>query len=120
MKANGVTHYLARAVDHEGEALETVITKTRDCKAALKDRGQSEDREIGRCLNIRADNSHLPFRRQERVMLRFRQMRRLQKFVSVHASHHNNFPTERHLQNRAHFKQSRAAALAVWRSLVAA
>ena len=33
---NGVTHYLWRAVDHEGEVLESVITKTRDRKAALK------------------------------------------------------------------------------------
>ena len=36
MKINGVTHYLWRAVDHEGEVLESVVTKTRDRKAVLK------------------------------------------------------------------------------------
>ncbi|MFM7654672.1 MAG: DDE-type integrase/transposase/recombinase, partial [Paracoccaceae bacterium] len=78
------------------------------------------DREMARWLNNRAENSHLPFRRRERAMLRFRRMRTLQKFASVHASVHNHFPTESHLQNRVHFKQSRAAALAEWRGLLAA
>lgn len=36
VKINGVTHYLWRAVDHEGEVLESIVTKTRDRKAALK------------------------------------------------------------------------------------
>jgi putative transposase len=148
VKINGATHYLWRAVDHEGEILESVVTKTRDRKAALKllkkslkrhgrpenivtdrlrsygaalkDLGRGDDREMGRWLNNRAENSHLPFRRRERAMLRFRRMRTLQKFASVHASVHNHFPTERHLQNRDHFKQSRAATLAEWRCLLAA
>ena len=148
VKINGVTHYLWRAVDHEGEVLESVVTKTRDRKAALKllkksmkrhgrpenivtdrlrsygaalkDLGRGDDREMGRWMNNRAENSHLPFRRRERAMLRFRRMRTLQKFASFHASVHNHFPTDRHLLNRDHFKQSRAAALAEWRGLFAA
>ncbi len=36
VKINGETHYLWRAVDHEGEALESYVTKRRDRKAALK------------------------------------------------------------------------------------
>ncbi len=36
MKINGERHYLWRAVDHEGEVLESFVTKTRDKKAALK------------------------------------------------------------------------------------
>ena len=36
VKINGVTHYLWRAVDHEGEVLESFVTKVRDKKAALK------------------------------------------------------------------------------------
>lgn len=35
-KNNGETHYLWRAVDHEGEVLETYVTKKRDKKAALR------------------------------------------------------------------------------------
>ena len=36
VKINGETHYLWRAVDHEGEVLESVVTKRRDKRAALK------------------------------------------------------------------------------------
>lgn len=36
VKINGETHYLWRAVDHEGEVLESFVTKQRDRKAALK------------------------------------------------------------------------------------
>jgi len=35
-KINGETHYFWRAVDHEGEVLESYVTKRRDRKAALK------------------------------------------------------------------------------------
>ncbi len=36
MKINGETHYMWRAVDHEGEVLDALVTKRRDRKAALK------------------------------------------------------------------------------------
>jgi putative transposase len=36
VKINGETHYLWRAVDHEGEVLESYVTKRRNRKAALK------------------------------------------------------------------------------------
>ena len=36
VKVNGVRHYMWRAVDHEGEVLESYVTKRRDRKAALK------------------------------------------------------------------------------------
>lgn len=52
-------------------------------------------------------------------MLRFRQMKSLQKFASVPASLHNHFATERHLVDRQTFKQTRSAALAEWQSLAA-
>ncbi len=38
VKINGVKHYLWRAVDHEGEVLESFVTKRRDKKAALNRR----------------------------------------------------------------------------------
>ena len=88
--------------------------------APLKDLGRGDDREMGRWLNNRAENSHLPSRRGERAMSRFRSMRTLQKFASVHAPAHKHFPTERHFQNWDTYKLTRAAALAEWRSLLAA
>lgn len=36
VRINGVTHYLWRAVDHEGEVLESFVIRTRDRKAALR------------------------------------------------------------------------------------
>ncbi|WP_299356831.1 IS6 family transposase [uncultured Shimia sp.] len=148
VKINGVQHYLWRAVDHEGEVLESYVTKRRDKVAALKfmkkamkrygkpaavvtDKlrsygaamkviGNAEKQETGRWKNNRAENSHLPFRRRERAMQRFRRMRSLQKFVSVHASVFNHFNQERGLSRRDHFKQNRTAALAEWRGLCSA
>lgn len=148
VKINGERHYLWRAVDHEGEVLESFVTKTRDKKAALKflrkamrkhgrpdvivtDRlrsygaalkeiGNADRQETGRWLNNRAENSHLPFRRRERAMQRFRRIRSLQKFASVHASVFNLFNSERSLTSRSQFKLNRAAALAEWRGLCAA
>ena len=148
VKINGERHYLWRAVDHEGEVLESFVTKSRDKKAALKflkkamrkhgqpevivtdgllsygaalkEIGAAHRQETGRWLNNRAENSHLPFRRRERAMLRFRRMRSLQKFASVHASVYNLFNSERSLTSRANFKMNRAAALAEWRGLGAA
>ena len=148
VKINGETHYLWRAVDHEGEVLESFVTKTCDKASALKflkkamkrcgkpeevvtDRLRSYDaaiREIGngnrqvtgRHENNRAENSHLPFRRRERAMARFRQMRSLQKFAAAHASVHNHFNHDRSLERRPRFKSLRDAALAEWRQLPAA
>ena len=128
VKINGKLCYLWRAVDHEGEVLETVVTAKRDKAAALKflkriikkygrpktivtdglcsypaamkEVGISGRQEAGRRLNNRAENSHQPFRRRERAMQRFRSMKALQQFSSIHAQVHNHFNQERHLVNR--------------------
>ncbi len=52
-------------------------------------------------------------------MLRFRQMKSLKKFASVHASIHNHFSQERHLVDCQTYKLRRSAALAEWQNLVA-
>ena len=132
-------------MDHEGEVLEIFVTKRRDRRAALKflkrtmkrygrplsivtDRLRSygsamkvigvADRQVcGQWLNNRAENSHQPFRRREGAMARFRDIKTLQKFAAVHASIHNHFNQDRHLNRREIFKENRAAALAEWRQL---
>ena len=43
----------------------------------------------------------------------------LQKFAAAHASIHNHFNHDRHLNRRDIFKQNRSAALAEWRQLAA-
>jgi putative transposase len=74
---------------------------------------------VGRWANNRVENSHLPFRRRERAMLRFRQMKTLQKFASVHANVHNHFNLDSHLTDRQTYKIARSAALAEWQNLIA-
>ena len=49
---------------------------------------------------------------------RFRQMKALQKFASVHGSIHNHLNQERHLVDRQTFELRRSAALAEWQSLM--
>jgi putative transposase len=85
--------------------------------AAMKVISNVDKQKTGRWLNNRAENSHQPFRRRERTMLRFRRARTLQKSVSIHSSVHNHFNQERHLYSRENFKLNRAAALAEWRHL---
>ena len=147
VKVGGKMHYLWRAVDQEGEVLESYATRTRDkaaalrfmkkalkrhgspeaittdglrsYKAAMSELGKAKKQEVGRWANNRVENSHLPFRRRERAMLRFRQMKSLQKFASVHANVHNHFNLERHLVDRETYKTRRSAALAEWQSLMA-
>ncbi len=81
--------------------------------------GNAADQICGRWLNNRAEISHQPFRRREGVMAKFRDIKTLQKFASVHASIHNLFNHDRHLNRREIFKQNRAAALTEWRQLAA-
>ncbi len=112
VKVNGKRHYLWRAVDHEGEVLEAVVNKRRNKAAALgflrkltkrydkaenvvtdrftsyravlRELGANEKQQTGRWFKNRVENSHLPFRRRERTMLRFKRMRNRQKFAAVH------------------------------------
>ena len=95
-------------------ALEAITTDgLRSYRAAMTELGNAEKQEIGRWANNRVENSHLPFRRRERAMLRFRQMKSLQKFASVHAALHDQFNSERHFVDRQTYKTLRSAALAV-------
>ena len=73
--------------------------------------GNEDRQEIKHWLNNRAQNSHQPFRRREGAMARFRDLKTLQKFASVHASIYNHFNHQHHLNRRDIFKQARAAAL---------
>ena len=143
----GQQFWLWRAVDHEGEVLEAVATARRDKAAALKllkrimknfglpqsivtdklrahsaamkEISAADRHQVGGRLNNRAENSHQPFRRRERAMQRFRSMKTLQKFSSVHAQVQNHFNQERHLVTRQVYKQRRSIALTEWRALAA-
>jgi putative transposase len=145
VRIQGEMRYLWRAVDHEGEVLESFVNKERDkaaalkfmkklmkrhgCakkittdglrsyRAAMKELDIADRQEVGRWANNRMENSHQPFRRRERAMLRSRRMKTLQQFASVHPSFHNHFNQERHLVSREIYKERRSAALAEWREV---
>jgi len=97
-----------------------VTDKLRSYRAAMMIIGNADQQETGRWVNNRAKNSHLPFRRREGAMLRFRRAKTLQKFVSIHASIQNHFNQERHLYSRTNFKLNRATALVGRRQLLSA
>ena len=63
----------------------TVTDKLRSYGAAMKTIGNAEWQKTGLWKSNRVENSHLAFRRSEKVMLRFHQMLILQKFVTVHS-----------------------------------
>lgn len=110
VKINGEIYYLWRAVDHEGEVLESYVTKTRDKTSALKFLKKAMKR-YGRPEEVATDRL--------RSYPRFRQMRSLQKFAAAHASVHNHLNHDRSLERRPRFKTLRNAALAEWRQLLA-
>ena len=107
----GQRHYLWRAVDHDGDVLDILVTRHRDRKAAkrffrkaLKHQGRSPlqlvtdklrsysaaHREVfpsvthrtGQYENNRAEVSHQHTREQERQMRRFKSAAQVQRFLS--------------------------------------
>ena len=145
VRINGVQHYLWRAIDQEGTVLDSVVTKRRDkrsalkllkkllseygspdeivtdklgsYRAALRDLGIPQCHETGQYKNNQSENSHLHFRRRERAMGRFRSMGSLQKFTAIHAAMFNHFHHQRHLERRSTFKSLRAQSFADWQGL---
>ena len=115
-----VLKLLKRIMKKYGAPGSIVTDGLRAYSAAMNEIGVAAERhEVGGRLNNRADNSHQPFRRREQAMQRFRSMKTLQKFSSIHAQVHNQSNQERHLVTRQVYKQRRSAALAEWRALSA-
>lgn len=150
VRIGGKRMFMWRAVDKEGEVLDVLVQKRRNKAAALKllrkllkKQGHQPDeivtdglasykaamRELG-CLgrhrpgrlrdNNRAENSHLPVRRRERKMQRFKSHCQAQKFVSTHSAVYNIFNIQRHLILRKTMRQYRASAMADWNAASAA
>ena len=140
----GQKHWLWRAVDQDGYVLDEVIQTRRNTKAAkrllkrlLRKQGGPPRRmitdKLGSCaaarrqlmpdvehrshkgLNNRAENSHLPFRRRERVMQGFRSPRDLQRFVSVFSAIRNLFVPPRSRRSAPATHLHRLNAMAEWK-----
>ena len=150
VRINGVRMFMWRAVDKEGEVLDVLVQKRRNKVAALKllrkllkSQGYVPEeivtdglasyraalRDLGcqrlhkpRRLrdNNRVENSHLPVRRRERKMQRFKSQGQAQRFVSTHSAIYNTFNIQRHLINRNTMRQFRTSAMEEWLAASAA
>jgi putative transposase len=127
----GQKHWLWRAVDQHGIVLDILVQSRRNAKAAkrllrklLKKQGIAPrvmitdklasygeaKREImpgvehrqHRGLNNRAENSHQPTRRRERIMKRFKSAGQAQRFLSVHDQVGNLFRRPANTNAAAH------------------
>ena len=139
----GKKHWLWRAVDQDGFVLDVLVQSRRDKKAAkrlfrklLKKQGRAPrvlvtdklksyaaaKREImpgvehrqHKGLNNRAENSHQPTRRRERIMKRFKSPRQVQRFLSTHDQVANVFPRRRDYDTAANLGSGRTQAFATW------
>lgn len=147
IRIKGQQVYLWRAVDHEGEVLNCLVTKRRDkpaamrllkallkrhgspstivtdklrsYPAALRELGYSGDHCTDKWANNRAGNSHQPLRRRERSMQRFRSLATLKKFIGIHSQIHNYFNHERHLIRRSDYKVARGRSFEIWQECCA-
>jgi putative transposase len=139
----GKKHWLWRAVDQEGFVLDVLVQSRRDKKAAkrllrklMKKQGRSPrvlitdklrsygaaKREImpgvehrrHKGLNNRAENSHQPTRRRERIMKRFKSPRQVQRFLSTHDQVANLFSRRPNQDTATKFHAARHEAFAIW------
>jgi putative transposase len=141
----GQQHWLWRAVDQDGYVLDEIVQTRRDTKGAkrllkrlLKKQGCPPRRMITdklgsyaaakrqimprtehrshKGLNNRAENSHLPLRRRERIMQGFRSPGGLQRFSSVFSAVRNLLVPPRSRRSALAIHLHRLAAMAEWKS----
>lgn len=93
-----------------------VITtdKLRSYGAAKREIMPSVEHRSHKGLNNRAENSHLPFRRRERILQSFKSARHLQRFVSIHDPVQNLFHIPRHQMTKSDFRDLRHSAIQMW------
>jgi len=142
----GKKHWLCRAVDQDGFVLDVLVQSRRNTKAAkrlmrklLKGQGNSPrvmitdrlrsygaakrdimpdiEHRSHKGLNNRAENSHQPTRRRERIMKGFKSARHLQRFVSIHDPVANLFHIPRNDIPSDHHRELRAAAMQMWNEI---
>jgi putative transposase len=142
----GKRHWLWRAVDQDGYVLDEIVQTRRNTKAAkrllvrlLKKQGlapkriitdklrSSEQQSVRSCqkssiaptrgLNNRAENSHVPLRKRERMMQGFRSPGGLQRFVSIFSAIRNLFVSPRTSRSAFQIHLHRLNAMAEWKAV---
>ena len=142
----GTKHWLWRAVDQDGFVLDVLVQSRRNAKAArrlmrklLKGQGRAPrvmitdklasyavagretmpgvEHRRHKGLNNRAENSHQPTRRREKIMKRFKSARQLQRFVSIHDPIANLFHFPRHALSSSDHRDLRRSAMVTWHEI---
>ena len=107
---------IRKLLKNTGVSPETITTdKLASYGAALRKLGLSDRHQCsGRRSNNRAENSHLPIRRRERKMQKFKSDGSAQRFLSSHAAIYNTSDTQPHLISRRGLRILRAQAHVAW------
>jgi len=112
---------MRKLLKKHGFAPDVLVTdKLRSYAAAKSELKLTARHGQGLRRNNRAENSHLPVRRREWKMQRFKSPRSAQRFLSVHAAVHNEFNVQRHLVSRNTLRALRGEAFQNWRAATAA
>jgi putative transposase len=144
LKIRGKKHWLWRAVDSEGLVLDILVQDRRDQHAAERFLRRVLDGEVApprvvvtdklasyppalrrvlprvehrrhKGLNNRAENSHRPVRKRERVLQRFKSPGHAQHFLEHFSAVQNHFRPRRHLLAADHYRQIRTERVTQWR-----
>jgi putative transposase len=144
----GQKHWLWRAVDQHGVVLDIPVQSRRNAKAAqrllrklLKKQGIAPrvmitnklasyaaakrtvmpgvEHRQHKGLNNRAENSHQPTRRRERIMKRFKSAGQAQRFLSIHDQFANLFRRPANT-NAVDHRTARARAFMTWANITGA
>ena len=149
LKIRGKRHWLWRAVDQHGVVLDILVQERRDQASAerflqcvlqsceyeprvvITDKLASYAPAIRRVLprtehrrhkrlNNRAENSHLPTRKRERVLQRFKSAEHAQRFLGPFSAVCNHFRPRRHRLTASAYRDIRTERHAVWRDVTLA
>jgi putative transposase len=117
--AKAAKRLIRKLLKNQGGLPRVMVTdKLKSYSAANKQIGLTScDHRQHKGLNNRAENSHQPIRRRERIMKRFKSARQLQRFVSIHDPIANLFHFPRNNFSSAEHRDLRNAAMAVWNEI---
>ena len=113
---------LRKLLKNQGVSPQTIVTDgLRSYGAALSELGLADRHRPGRLReNNRIECAHLPLRRRERVMQRFKSQGSAQRFLATHAAVYNAHNHQRHLISRPTLRRFRSDAAGVWAEAAAA
>jgi putative transposase len=139
---NGIHHWLWRAVDGKGDALDILVQRHRDTKAAkrflkkliarygtprvvitdklasynkpIQTLAPRADHRAHKGLNNRIEGSHRPTRKREKIMGRFKSLRQAQRFLSAHDQINVIFRPRRYRLSAISYRHARTDAHSLW------